>query len=149
MLGVPITAALADDPPLPRLGLWEITVTTEKSAYVAQQCVEEPTPAALRAKVKAEIGAPCSKLEEHREGDKYIRDSVCVRMGSKRTSHAETTYVGDNEFNSVSLVSYNPPLMGVSDAKTTVSAKWRGACGPDINLETRLNGRRLEQVPPT
>ena len=70
-------------------------------------------------------------------------------MGSKRTSHAETTYVGDNEFNSVSLVSYNPPLMGVSDAKTTVSAKWRGACGPDINLETRLNGRRLEQVPPT
>ena len=39
-------------------------------------------------------------------------------------------FSGDTAYRMDMLSTYNPPMMGMKEARTTVEAKWLGACKP-------------------
>ena len=124
---VPVIA-LADDLPKRKTGLWEIT-TSEPGGPpgpVAQMCIDQKLDDMARQLAAGAL--TCSKQELRREGDRFISDSVCKIGESTATTHAvisgnfESTYQADIQ------AKYSPPLMGMSEGRSVMHAKWLGPC---------------------
>jgi len=138
-------AARAEDTPVRKSGLWELTIDTGANKVVARQCVDAASQAAAAAKVKSLAESMCSKRETRRQGDVFVQDSVCQLMGSERIAHSETTAISENEFRSVNTVHYHPPMNGMTDTTSTASAKWLGPCDADLSPgEMIVNGRKIK-----
>ena len=124
---MPLTVA-AVDLPKRKSGLWEIATsqTGGPPGPVAQMCIDEKLDDLT--KQLAAGGITCSKQEVRREGDRYVSDSVC-RIGE---STATTRIVFSGNFNSTYnadiQATYSPPFMGMSEGRSTVSARWLGPC---------------------
>jgi len=72
----------------------------------------------------------CSVNRVRRDGGKVITESVCKIGGSNITSRA--VFTGDFRSNYSGTIStkYDPPMMGMREAKQTLKARWVGACKP-------------------
>lgn len=126
-------AALGDEMPARKPGVWEIASTQSGSPpQVARLCLDAPTEAVLLAKAKATMDAICSRHDTRRSGDVITEDSVCKPVTSQTTTHAVTTLHGDSGYTRISTSHYDPPFMGETEANLTQEGKWLGACGPDM-----------------
>jgi len=129
-LGWPL-AARALDYPARKAGLWEMRVEqggANTPAQVMKQCIDAQTDKAMRELGQGNGRERCSKEELRREGGKLVADSVC-KMGN---STATTRSVISGDFSSAYRVettsTYDPPMMGRSEAAVTLSTKWIGPC---------------------
>lgn len=115
--------------PKRKAGLWEVKITSQTQAgtQVAKHCIDEATDAKMQ-QMASSIGQNCSKMENRQEGQKYISEAACKIMGTNVTSKA--VFSGDfgSNYSGEIAASYDPPLMGMKESKTTVSARWLGAC---------------------
>jgi hypothetical protein len=144
------TAALADEVPARKPGLWEITTSGDGSAPdVSRLCLDAATESALMAKGKATISGICSRREIHRDGDVITEDSVCRPIKSETTSHTVTTLNGDVAYTTVITAHYNPPFMGHADSTTKQDAKWLGPCGADMKPGDILTHGQKLHLPAT
>ena len=116
--------------PKRKSGSWEISTSQAGGppGPVAQMCIDATTDDFARQLAAGAL--ECSKQDLRREGDRYVSDSVCKIGESVATSRIvisgdfETAYRADIE------AKYAPPLMGMSEGRTTVSARWLGPCKP-------------------
>ena len=124
---LPLTAG-AMDLPKRKSGQWEISTaqTGGPPGPVAQMCIDEKTDDLTRQLAAGAV--TCSKQEIRREGDRYVAESVCKIGESTATTRTvisgdfESTYQADIE------AKYSPPLMGMSEGRSTVAARWIGPC---------------------
>ena len=121
-------ATLAAEIPKRKSGLWEIT-TSEPGGPpgpVATMCIDQKLDD--MAKQLMAGGVTCTKQDLRREGDRYVSDSVCKIGDSTATTRAvisgnfETMYQADIQ------AKYSPPLMGMSEGRSVMNAKWLGPC---------------------
>jgi hypothetical protein len=128
VLGAMALPALAADLPKRKSGLWEIT-TSEPGGPpgpVATMCIDQRLDDMARQLMAGSV--TCTKQDLRREGDRYISDSVCRIGDSTATTRAvisgnfETAYRADIQ------AKYSPPLMGMSEGRSTMSARWLGPC---------------------
>jgi hypothetical protein len=144
-------AALADDLPIRKAGLWEIKMVRTGSPLppmTMQQCTDETTDKAMNTMVSPLTKQVCSKQELKKTATGYVSDSVCDISGMpaiahavpdlksastmKMISHAEIT----GDFNSAYTMkttshSEGGPNGMPRDTTMAIEAKWLGACKPD------------------
>jgi hypothetical protein len=127
LLALPL-AANAVDLPKRKSGLWEISTsqTGGPAGPIAQMCIDEKTDDLTRQ--LAAGAASCSKQDIRHEGDRYVAESIC-RIGDATATtrtvisgNFASTYQADIE------AKYSPPLMGMSEGRSMVNARWLGPC---------------------
>jgi hypothetical protein len=119
--------AAAVDLPRRKSGLWEIsTAAREGQVVAAQMCVDQKSDDLSRQLAGA--GVTCSKQDVRREGSRYVVDSVCKFGESTATSRAVFTGSFDSRYDVDISAKYAPPMMGISEGRSTIRARWLGPC---------------------
>ena len=151
----PATAS-AVDLPRRKSGLWEISTAAQQGQPVsAQMCVDQKTDDLTRQ--LAGVGVTCSKQSVKRESaTRYVIDSVCRFGESTATSRAVFTGSFESRYDVDITAKYVPPMMGISEGRSTINARWLSACKPgqrpgDIILPNGITMNVLQpqgQAPP-
>jgi len=119
------------DLPIRKEGLWQMsTIVSGAPATTSTLCMDKSF-----SKEMLQMGGSmqkelCSRNEMTRDGDKVHMQSVCKFGESTATSKGTAVFSGDTAYRMDMQSSYNPPMMGMKEAKTTVEAKWLGPCKP-------------------
>lgn len=124
--------AQALDMPKRKSGLWELKTNTSNSSKpnTMHMCVDEQTDDMLTNMGSGMGKKMCSKNELRKEGNKYIAESVCSFGSSTATTHSVFTGDFTTAYRGESKSTYQPPMMGMSEATTEIEAKWTGPCKP-------------------
>jgi len=126
------SSAAAQDLPIRRAGLWEITITKDGiPPQVMQQCTDAETDKLMNA-FSGGMGAElCSKQQIRKVGGTLVIDATC-KIGPM-TSVSQSVVSGN--FNSNYTVKVTSKIEGVPAAVqsmaggvTTIQARWVGAC---------------------
>ena len=128
------SAALAEDLPIRKAGLWEMKVVKAGSSVpemTMQHCTDQRTDKEMNNSVSPLAKQICSRQDVRKTATGFVSDSVCSVAGVSMTTHAEI--VGD--FNSrYTVTSTTHSDKGVTgkplDATTRIEAKWMGDCKP-------------------
>lgn len=110
-------------------GLWEIRVGNGKVAGPppTKQCIDAQTDAEMQA-MGTEMSQMCTKRSLRREGDTYIANSECTLGPTKVKSHSETSGDFSSSYTVRVQSTFEPPLMGMKDTNTFMTATWVGPC---------------------
>ena len=129
-LALATLAANAADLPRRKSGLWEIaTANQQGQPFAAQMCVDQKTDDLTRQ--LAGVGVTCSKQNVRRESaTRYVIDSVCQFGDSTATSRAVFTGSFESKYDVDITAKYVPPMMGISEGRSTINARWISACKP-------------------
>jgi hypothetical protein len=137
------SACLAADYPPRKPGLWEIrtggpgamsgsgSAAEKAAAQTIQQCIDAKSDQALRDMGMGMGKDMCSRQEMRNEGGTLVVDSVCTIGPTTATSHAVITGDMSSAYRMESTSTYKPPLMGKTEGKVTLEAKWVGPCKAD------------------
>ncbi len=132
-------SALALDLRTRKAGLWEVTLSMEggeapgesNKPQTMKQCIDKETDAKMQqtgTEMVEKMGGKCTKntLTKTAAGFEGVAD--CKFAGTHMVS--KSTFTGDFQTSYTGHVdaTYNPPLMGQSSARTTISGKWLGEC---------------------
>lgn len=126
LLGTSAFAA-AEELPMQKPGLWQITMTSAKvpgGSRSYKMCQDSASIAAGKASADAHLKTDCSKSSMRKEGDTWIAENECTFSGMHVVSHSETTVHGDDSFHTQSRSSFGSGHPEV----TTVDQKYLGAC---------------------
>ena len=119
--------------PQPKLGLWEIRVqmANDGAAPTALPTTQVCLNAAAMetAKMGEEmVKKMCSKMEVHKDGSKWITNSICKIGGSTVSGLTTTEFNGENAYHIDINSTYNPPMGGHSRDHMVRDGKWLGPC---------------------
>ena len=125
-------AALAEDLPLRKAGLWEMKIVKVGGSVpemTMQHCTDATTDKEMNNSVSPLAKQICSKQDIQKTATGYVTDSVCSVAGVSMTTHAEIS----GDFNSAYTVtstthSDKGPTGKPLDAATKIQAKWLGDC---------------------
>lgn len=109
-------------------GLWEIkTETNGQAVPPMKNCIDEATDLQMQ-EMGNDMAKDCTKKEMKKSGDTYTMESDCNYGGSNIRSHG--TFKGDfnSNYQGEFTSTYNPPMMGIKEGSTKISAKWLGNC---------------------
>lgn len=123
------TAALADDYPPRKPGLWELTVQAETGpAATMKMCIDQDTDQ-LFHKVGTDLRTKhCDKDEVKVDGDTINADSECKLGNRTVTTTAVTKFTGDTSYHTDVKTHFDPAVLGKTDATVTQDGKWTGDC---------------------
>jgi hypothetical protein len=126
-IALPLAAGAADLPKR-KSGQWEISTRQPGGppGPVAQMCIDEKTDDLTRQLAAGSIS--CSKQDLRREGDRYVSESICRIGDSTATTRAVFSGTFDSAYQADIEAKYSPPLMGMSEGRSTMSARWLGPC---------------------
>jgi hypothetical protein len=127
------TAALADEFPPRKPGLWEITVTGEKRPTVTMKmCIDKETDE-LFHKLGTDLSVQvCSRRDLKVTGNVATAEAQCKIGGATVTSTSVTTFTGDTAFHGDSKSHFEPALAGKTDSASSQDGKWIGPCPSDM-----------------
>ncbi len=131
---LPATAMGAEELPIRKAGLWEITMVrtgSPRPTMTMQHCTDANTDRAMNGMGSPMAQQACSKQDIRKTATGYATDSVCNIAGRTITSHSDI--VGDfNSAYTVTTVSNaEGGAAGSRSTTSTIEAKWIGACKPD------------------
>lgn len=121
------TALAADDMPKRKSGLWEIKMGA--GGPTMSQCVDQSRDEAFRqmsARMAHEMKCETSNVQKG--AGTYAFQQSCQMGKTKMTSATRVTGNFDTGYTMESQSKYDPPMMGMSESKTVMEAKWLGPC---------------------
>ena len=128
ILCIAAPAALAQDAPRRKSGLWEISMSSPQmpKPMVTTQCVDEKTDDFGKGSAKGK--EKCSKQSVRREGGNVIVESVCQLEGTTATSRG--VFSGDfaNSYKGELVTKFSPPLHGMAESKMSFQGRNTGPC---------------------
>jgi len=138
------TGAFAAEPPVLKSGLWELTRSTSQQSEtkrITTMCLDESVQAKMREFGLGVAKELCSKSDRRVEGNRLIIDAVCKLGVTTITTHSVMTFTGNTAYHTEGSATYDPPLMNMTEAKSSIDGKWSGECPPgqqpgDIKLES-------------
>ncbi|MGH6818672.1 MAG: DUF3617 domain-containing protein [Methylovirgula sp.] len=109
-------AALADDYPSRKPGLWEVTIAAEGTpAHKMQMCIDAATDQLFHT-VGTDLRAKhCAQNNVKVNGTIVTSDSVCKVHGRTVTTTATTNFTGDSAYHSDIKTHFDPALFGKTD----------------------------------
>lgn len=158
LLVMPLVARSEDmAAPKRKPGLWEVSVIADGRPMPMgiKQCADETTDAQMMqmSEMQSE-SCKVSGFSKTVAGHEF--SSECEVAGSKITSKGSFTGDFEKEYQGEIVTTVNPPMFGQSGSKSTISAKWLGACpsgmkagdmqmgnGETINLEQAKQGAKM------
>jgi Protein of unknown function (DUF3617) len=127
-------AALADDYPPRKSGLWEVTSQAEVGhATTTKMCIDADTDL-LFHKLGPDFRsiAHCTKNDVKVDGDAVTAESVCKVGNSTLTTTSVTKFDGDSAYHTDITSHLDPAVLGKSDTTISQDGKWSGDCPPDM-----------------
>lgn len=126
------TAASAAGVDLPKRkpGLWEV-VTAQAGGPPgpkAQLCIDEKTDDLAQQLAAGAVS--CSRQDIRRDGERFISESTCRIADSTATTRMVFSGQFDSAYEVDIDAKYAPPLMGMTEGRSTVRARWLGPCRP-------------------
>ena len=128
------SAAIAEDLPLRKPGLWEMKVARGAAGLpglTMQHCTDATTDKGMNTTVSPIAKQICSRQDVQKTATGYVADSICNIGGATMTSHSEI--VGD--FNSAYAVTTSSHSdkgpANLRDVTSRIEARWLGECKPD------------------
>jgi hypothetical protein len=142
--GLVDASAFAADLPVLKSGLWELTRSSPQqpeTKRLTTMCLDESVQAQMREFGLGVAKELCSKSDRRVEGNRLIIDAVCKLGTTTMTTHSVMTFSGNTAYHTEGSASYDPPFMNMTEAKSSIDAKWAGECPPgqqpgDIKLES-------------
>lgn len=127
----PAGAALADELPSRKPGLWSIKMGgTPLGGHTLQECVDKASDE--RWRTQSQQDATCSKPVVKRDGARYRFTMECTANNQKQTVEGVYTMTGDTGFTGETVVRFTPPIQGMAQMKMTSEGRWMGACKPGM-----------------
>ncbi len=127
--------ATADELPMRKAGLWELTMNPAQPGMPAVQmrhCTDESVDRQMSAMSSPMAKDMCKQTSIQKTAAGFAVDSVCGTGGMTTTSHAEIT----GNFQSAYTVKITAHVtggpMGNHDTNMTMDARWTGACPADL-----------------
>jgi hypothetical protein len=141
------SAALAEEPPRRKSGLWRIEQSMggmPSPMGAIETCVDEKTDDLTRQRL-SEREQKCEQSSFTREGGAFRVHSVCKFENTVATMDGKFTGSFDKAYRSEMHISYSPPLHGLGSTDMVMDAKWLGPCKPgqkagDIVMPGRPGG---------
>jgi Protein of unknown function (DUF3617) len=125
-------AALAEDLPLRKAGLWEMKIVKVGGSVpemTMQHCTDATTDKEMNNSVSPLAKQICSKQDIQKTATGYVTDSVCSVAGVSMTTHAEISGDFNSAYTVTSTTHSDKGLTGKPlDAATKIQAKWLGDC---------------------
>jgi hypothetical protein len=121
--------ALAQEMPARKAGLWQLSMTVSGApAQNIRHCIDEKTDKQMQQLGQGMDRNACSRNEWRQDGDRYIGESEC-RFGPSTTT-TKTVFQGDfsKSYKGEIEGRIDPPMGGMSQTRTTITARWVGAC---------------------
>ena len=99
-----------------------------------EHCIDAATDAAMMQMGKSmdgKMGLHCAKNEFRTEGGNFIAETDCTSGGIRMIS--KTVFSGDftSNYAGETITKYEPAMMGMSEMKSKLSARWVGPCEAD------------------
>jgi hypothetical protein len=136
-------SAFAEDIPVLKSGLWELSRTTSQQPEkrLTTMCLDESVQAQMRDFGLGVAKELCSKSDRRVEGERLTIDAVCKLGATTMTAHSVMTFSGNTAYHTDGSATYDPPMMNMSESKSSIDAKWVAECPPgqqpgDITLES-------------
>jgi hypothetical protein len=138
------SAFAADDLPVLKSGLWELSRSTSQqpeTKRMTTMCLDESVQAEMREFGLGVAKELCSKSDRRVEGNRLIIDAVCKLGVTTMTTHSVMTFSGNTAYHTEGSATYDPPMMNMSESKSSIDGKWVGECKSgqqpgDITLES-------------
>lgn len=128
-----ITAAQAGNAPKRKPGLWEIS-TTNSAAPGAnttfQQCIDAATDDLVQRRGQEMAQQKCSKQDFRVSGNTVTFESVCMHGNTVATTSGTFSGQFDSAYRGEMTTRFEPPMRGVRESRTSIAARWLGACQP-------------------
>jgi hypothetical protein len=127
------SAALAEDLPLRKAGLWEMKITKVGGSVpemTMQHCTDPTTDKEMNNSVSPLAKQICSKQDVRKTATGYVTDSVCAVAGVSMTTHAEIAGDFNSGYTVTSTTHGDKGPGGKLDATTRIQAKWLSDCQP-------------------
>ncbi len=136
--------ASAAEPPVLKSGLWEVVRSggpQPERKSLTTMCLDESVQAQMREFGMGATKEMCSQNDRRVEGNKMTMTTTCNLGQTTMKSSSVMTFSGNTSYHMDASATYDPPLMNMTESKTSVDAKWVGACKPgqqpgDVTLET-------------
>ena len=137
-------SAFADDIPVLKSGLWELSRSTSQqpeTKRLTTMCLDQSVQAEMREFGLGVAKEMCSKSDRRVEGNRLTIDAVCKLGTTTMTTHSVMTFSGNTAYHTEGSATYDPPMMNMSESKSSIDAKWVAECPPgqqpgDITLES-------------
>jgi hypothetical protein len=123
----------AEDHPTRRPGLWEIKMTIDGESETMHQCVGENTDAQLLGQGQRMGKEYCKKNSMRKEGSVYVQESDCTFNSQRMLSKMSMKGDFQEEYQAEVHTSYEPPMEGTAESKTTIVGKHVGPCKANQN----------------
>ncbi|CAG1011272.1 hypothetical protein RHIZO_03974 [Rhizobiaceae bacterium] len=132
---VTASPAAAQDTPKLRPGLWEVSTRTStqaagEPAARSTMCLDEASAREMFRFTQGMLEGMCSKFDVRHTGDRYVSEAHCRLGDSRVVAHSTMMITGDTAYRTEGRSTYDPPLLGMKEATTTVEARHAGPCGP-------------------
>lgn len=132
------TVVSATDLPKRKSGLWEISSTSSAGAgakanrpvVTMSMCVDQNSDADWIQSGQQMSQVKCSKQETKVERDRVLFNSVCNFGKSTATSRGVVSGDFNKAYNVETHSTYEPPLAGMKEASSVITAKWLSPCKP-------------------
>jgi hypothetical protein len=122
-------AAVAQEMPSRKPGLWEITMQiTNTPSQNVKHCIDEKTDRQMQSIGQSLDKNACSKNIWRKDGARYIGESECKIGASVATTRSVFAGDFDKAYRGEVDSRFEPPMAGVSQNKVLVTARWAGAC---------------------
>ncbi len=136
--------AVAEDLPRRKPGLWETTISSAQRQgrdVVSLQCIDEKTDADLLKGAVNAKNSDCTKPAMRRLVNGWEFDSECKVGDGVITSHGKVTGDFNSQYTMEIKGRRTPPIEGMSDFQSTISARHMGACPADMKPgDMKING---------
>jgi hypothetical protein len=132
LVGLPLVAS-ADARPSRKSGLWETTVTMDQGIppQTMKECVDEATDAEMMkmaTDTSKSMGGTCSKNEFKKTASGFETESDCSMGGSSIVSKGSFSGDFTTSYKGEVTATMKPAPFGNGTSKTTITAKYLGAC---------------------
>jgi hypothetical protein len=140
--------ALAAEPPVLKSGLWEVArggSQQPERKSLTTMCLDESVQAQMREFGMGAAKEMCTQSERRVEGNRMTVTATCALGPTTMKSSSVMTFNGNTSYHMDGSATYDPPMMNMKESKTSLDAKWVGACKPgqqpgDVTLE---NGQTI------
>ena len=128
--------SMAEESPSIKPGLWQIdTVVAGQPPVTMKQCIDAKMSRGLGQEgmdVSAMTGGKCKQNAFEKQGDNYISETDCTTNGMRMIT--KTVLSGDfkTRYTGETITHFEPPIMGMSEQKMKMTARWLGPCTDDM-----------------
>ena len=134
LLGAAASAAGADEFPMLKPGLWEMTTSTSRTpaqpARTASLCLDASVQQDMFKMSMGMMAGMCSRHDFKFSGGKVTTEATCDVGGTKMESKAVMTLRGDTAYRTEAHATFDPPMMGNKESTSIIEGRHVGPCKP-------------------